>query len=127
MTKKAIVKSTGELVTLIMHRKTFKSQSRGELFDILEDNHRHIFEEDLFIIEDEWEFIGKYLPGYSSDERVAQSDDISCCLDAEADDEKLLRVRRLFGETPEEWQRAQIEIDRELLEDSARNYMTLSN
>lgn len=121
---KAIIKSTGEVVTLVKPCSAPKSEARGKLFDILEDNHRHFFEDELHIIDDEWEFIEANLPGYYQDERVAQSDDIQCCLDAEADDEKLKRVRFLFGDTPEEWECSQIKIDRELLDEAVEHFMS---
>lgn len=121
---KAIIKQTGEIVTPVITPNTPRSEARGRLLDILEDNHRHFFEDELHIIDDLWEFIGANLPGYSQDERVAQSDDIECCLSAEADDEKLMRVREQFGNTPEEWERAQIEIDRELLDEAVEHFMS---
>lgn len=121
---KAIIKSTGEVVTLVERFDAPKCVTRGRLFDCLEDTHRHLWENELHIIDDEWEFIEANLPGYYQDERVAQSDDIQCCLDAEADDEKLKRVRHLFGNTPEEWERAQIKIDRELLDEAVEHFMS---
>jgi len=45
---KAIVKHTGEVVTL--RKRTIKTEARGQMYEILEDNHRVFFEDDLFII-----------------------------------------------------------------------------
>ena len=124
---KAIILSTGEIVTPVKTCNTLKTEARGVLFDILEDRHRHFFEDELHVIEDLWGFIEKHLPGYYHDERVAQSDDLQCCLDAEADDEKLKRVCYLFGDTPEEWERAQLKIDRELLEEAVEHFMSAAS
>lgn len=118
MIQKAIIKATGKIVSLVTPCDQLKSEQQGRLFDILEDRQRHVFESELHIIDDLWAFIEKYLPSYYHDARVAYSDDIQCCLDAEADDEKLTRVKRMFGNTPEEWECAQIRIDRELLEEA---------
>lgn len=119
--KKAVVVSTGEIVTLA----NYDQDDIKECYEILEDNHRVIKTSDLNIIPDVWLFIETHLPGYSSDERVASSDDIQCCLDGEADDEKLARVVEQFGKTPEEWQCAQIQIDKELFEEAVENMVKL--
>lgn len=124
---KAIIIATGEIVTLVKPCEQLKSEARGLLFDILEDRHRHFFEDELHVIDDIWVFIERHLPGYYQDERVAQSDDIQCCLDAEADEDKLMRVRYLFGNMPEEWECAQIKIDRELLDEAVEHFMSVAS
>lgn len=121
---KAIIIATGEIVTPIKPCEPLISETRGLLFDILEDVHRHFFEDELYIICDKWEFIEANLSGYYQDERVTQSDDIQCCLAAEADEDTLMRVRQLFGDTPEEWECAQLKIDRKLLEEAVEHFMS---
>lgn len=121
---KAIIIATGEIVTPVKRCEQQKSEAHGLLLEILEDRSRYYLEDELHIIDDLWAFIEKYLPGYYQDDRVAYSDDLQCCLDAEADEDKLMRVRQLFGDTPEEWERAQLKIDRELLEEAVEHFVS---
>lgn len=117
---KAIVKHTGEVVTL--RKRTIKTEARGQMYEILEDNHRVFFEDDLFIIEDLWEFFEQYLTDYTRDERVALHDDIECCLCSEADDDKLNRVKCECGNSPEDWLREQCRIEQELIAEAVYNF-----
>lgn len=114
---KAIVLATGEIVTI----NSAKENDGDTVYTILEDVNRKFIADELRLIDDKWTFITKWHPDYNCDE-VAYSDDIDCCLAGEADEEKLERVKALFGETPERWQTAQIEIDAELLDESVDNY-----
>lgn len=119
--KKAIVKYTGEIVTLSFLDREAKPE---RAYYILEDVTRTIAESDLFIIEDFWEFLTEHMTDYYRDQRVADSDDIECCLFGEADEDKLQRVRDSYGDTPEQWLCAQIAIDREMLEEAVHNFMS---
>ena len=116
--EKAIVIATGEIVTL-----HFKNEKDGETtYSILEDVNREFIPDELRIIDDNWTFIEKWHPNYYHCDYVADSDDIQCCLDGEADEEKLERVKESFGNTPEQWKCAQIEIDADLLERAVDNF-----
>lgn len=114
---KAIVLATGEIVTI----NRSKEIDDETIYTILEDVNREFIAEELRIIDNKWSFIMKWHPDYNCDE-VAYSDDIDCCLAGEADEERLERVKALFGKTPERWQTAQIEIDADLLDESVDNY-----
>ena len=122
---KAIVKATGEVVSLSPYRTKFEGEDILR-HQMLEDPNR-IFSEDEIDTIDEWkgslwEFMGEYLPGYYQDDRVALSDDIECALTSEADKEKLSRVKYQCGDTASDWLREQIRIDTELFEEAAHNY-----
>lgn len=113
--EKAIVRATGEVVTLRNHTERYT--------EILEDNHRVFHVEDLYIIEDFWAFLEQYLNNYSQDDDVALHDDIECALTGEADDEKLERVCvRCNSKKPEDWLRVQLSLERELMKEAARNF-----
>lgn len=114
---KAIIIKTGEVVTL----RNFQPDKTIFTFAILEDN-RVLKVTDIYILRDKWEFLTTFMNDYYHDQRVADSDDIECCLKGEADAEKLQRVKDSFGNTPERWEVAQIEIERELLEEAAYNF-----
>lgn len=123
--KKAIVKATGEVVSL----SSFSIKFAGEdivRHKMLEDPNRIFTEEEIDALDEWdgslWEFMGEYLPGYYQDDRVALSDDIECALTSEADDEKLCRVKCQCGENVFDWLCEQIRIDIELFEEAARNY-----
>ncbi len=116
--EKAIVIATGEIVTL--HLKTEKDGDTT--YSILEDVNREFIPDELRIIDDNWTFIEKWHPDYYHCDEVADSDDIQCCLDGEADEEKLERVKESFGNTPEQWKCAQIEIDADLLNRAVDNF-----
>lgn len=123
--KKAIVKATGEVVSLSPYRMKFE----GEYIvrhQMLEDPNRIFTEEEIDALDEFegslWTFIEEYLPCYYQDDRVALSDDIECALTSEADDEKLGRVKCQFGENVSDWLCEQIRIDIELFEEAARNY-----
>ena len=81
--EKAIVIATGEIVTL--HLKTEKDGDTT--YSILEDVNREFIPDELRIIDDNWAFIEKWHPDYYHCDEVADSDDIQCCLDGEADEE----------------------------------------
>lgn len=117
---KAIILKTGEVVTL---RPTVNKDEDKQYYEILEDNHRVLMKQDIYIVEELWSFIEQYLPDYYHDERVADSDDIECCLASEANDEKLERVKRDFGVTPEQWIIEQTRIDDELFREAAANFI----
>lgn len=116
--KKAIVIGTGEIVTI---------HSKKEVYDeihytIFEDANRQFIPDELRIIDDNWEFIMKWLPDYDFSDEVAYSDDLQCCIEGEADEARLERVREMFGKTPEQWERAQLEIDANLLARAVDNF-----
>lgn len=117
---KAIILKTGEVVTL---RPTVNKDEDRQYYEILEDNHRVLMKQDIYIVEELWSFIEQHLPDYYHDERVADSDDIECCLASEANDEKLERVKRDFGVTPEQWIIEQTRIDDELFREAAANFI----
>lgn len=117
--RKAIVRATGEVVTLHLEEDV-----NGEIhYSILEDTERNFIPDEIRIIEDTWSFIQRWHPDYSHCDEVANSDDLECCLDGEADDEKLERVKEMFGDTPEQWAFAQIQIDAELLSAAVKNFL----
>lgn len=117
--RKAIVRATGEIVTL----KYDKNINKETIYTILEDTKREFIPDELRIIDDNWEFIEKWYPDYSHCDNVAYSDDLQCCLDGEADEDKLERVKEMFGETPEQWECEQIKIDAELLMAAVKNFL----
>lgn len=122
---KAIVKKTGEVVSLSPYRMKFKGEDIVR-HQMLEDPNR-IFTEDEIDALDEWEyslweFMGKYLSGYYQDDRVALSDDIECALTSEANKEKLSRVKYQCGENVSDWLREQIRIDTAMFEEAAHSY-----
>ena len=117
--RKAIVRATGEVVTLHLEEDV-----NGEIhYSILEDTERNFIPDEIRIIEDTWSFIQRWHPDYSHCDEVAYSDDLECCLEGEADKEKLERVKEMFGDTPEQWECAQIEIDEELLSVAGKNFL----
>ena len=117
--RKAIVRATGEVVTLHLEEDV-----NGEIhYSILEDTERNFIPDEIRIIEDTWSFIQRWHPAYSPCDEVAYSDDLECCLEGEADKEKLERVKEMFGDTPEQWECAQIEIDAELLSVAVKNFL----
>lgn len=116
--RKAIVRATGEIVTL----RYDKNIDEETIYTILEDAKRKFIPDELHIIDDNWEFIEKWYPGYTHCDNVAYSDDLQCCLDGEADEEKLERVKEMFGETPELWECEQIKIDAYLLSTAVENF-----
>lgn len=120
--RKAILRATGEIVTL-----RYDKNIDGEtIYTIIEDTKRNFIPDELRIIDDNWDFIQitqKWYTGYSHCDNVAYSDDLQCCLDGEADDEKLERVKEMFGDTPEQWAFAQIQIDAELLSAAVKNFL----
>lgn len=127
MHKRALVKATGEVVTIDTALKV-EASNRGYLYRTA-DMTASYWEDELTMFDDcdYWEFIERWHPDYYHSQEVADSDDLQCCLDAEADDEKLKRVRYLFGDTPEEWERAQLKIDRELLEEAVEHFMSAAS
>lgn len=117
--RKAIVRATGKIVTL-----RYEKNIDGEtIYTIIEDTKRNFIPDELRIIDDNWDFITKWYPGYSQCDNVAYSDDLQCSLDGEADEEKLERVKEMFGQTPEEWECEQIRIDAELLSAAVKNFL----
>lgn len=118
---KAIVKKTGKIVTTYSTTALCDSDTQTE-FRILEDANTKYRACELDFIEDLWVFIAEWLPDYTHNANVALSDDIQCCLEAEADADKLQDVINACGDTPEEWEREQLRIDRDLLEEACDNY-----
>ena len=116
--EKAIVRISGEIVTLHFKKET----DRETFYTILEDRNREFIADELRIIDDTWMFIERWHPDYYHCDEVALSDDLQCCLDGEADEEKLEIVKEMFGNTPEQWECAQIEIDSHLLERAVDNF-----
>lgn len=123
MYTRALVKATGEVVTIDTALKVMSS-CRGYLY-CTADCTKSYWEDELTMFDDftYWEFIERWHPDYSRSQDVADSDDLQCCLDGEADDEKLERVKRNFGDTPEAWAKAQKEIDASLFEAALDNFL----
>lgn len=121
MNTQAIVKATGELVTIDTGSRL--SSSRGTLFRSA-DRTRTFFEDEIDIFDDfdYWEFIERWLPNYSSSQRVAESNDLQVCIDGEADDEKLANVKDWCGDTLEEWVEEQTRIDAALFAEALENF-----
>lgn len=118
MKTKALIKKTGALVT-VWH---VAEKDGKTICGILEDADRAIDSDEFDFINNTWAFIEKWLPGYCQNQDVALSDDIQCCLDAEAHSEKLRQVVESCGDTPEDWEREQIRIEHNLLVDACHNY-----
>lgn len=118
---KAIILQTGEVVTL---RPTVNKDSDRQFFEVIESNHRVVKKEDIYIVENFWEFLEQYMTDYYHDQRVADSDDIECCLASEASDEKLEYVLKNFGRTPEQWLIEQIKLDDDMFREAVHNFMS---
>lgn len=73
-------------------------------------------------IEIDWEFIMEYYPHYYRSDTIAWEDDLDCALSGDCDDEKLARVKRDWGETREEWEKAHDELYDEIVRDAIENY-----
>ena len=99
-----------------------KKEFNDAYYTILEDTKRRFIPDEIRIINNTWKFIEQWHPDYYHCDEVAFSDDIQCCLDGEADEEKIERVKEMFGDTPEQWECAQLEIDAQLLESSVENF-----
>lgn len=120
--KKAIILKTGEVITV--YDRKFEVVDFGHIYVALDAVNNVFDAEELHIIEDTQAFIKENLPDYNTNEMVALSDDIQCCLDSEATDNKIANVISQCGRHVEDWQCAQIRIDRELLEEATRNFIS---
>lgn len=119
---KAIVKSTGEVVTLDI-ASVIIMDNGTRIYRELNNKNRSFTHEDLALFDmSYWDFIVAWLPNYTHDDRVAYSDDLQCALDNEADEDKLERVRSMFGVTREEWVNAQTNIDAQLFREALENH-----
>lgn len=122
MNKQAIIIKTGEVVKLT--GRTYETQT-GTLHETSEAENGTLYHTDeLEMIDDGdyWTFIERWLPDYSRNSDVAASDDLTCALDGEADEERLAYVRKCYGDTPEEWCAELERIDTMLFEQSIREY-----
>lgn len=121
---KAIVKATGEVVSLSSYRRI--DEDGTVIFPVLEDPTRIFSGHEIDLLSawegSLWEFIACFLQDYSWNEDVALSDDIECALTLEADTEKLQRVKDRCGATASDWLRKQIRIDNELFDEAAHEY-----
>lgn len=118
--KKAIILKTGEVISI--YDRTFEAKDFGRIFVAIDADNNIFAEEELHVIEDTQTFIEDYLPDYSQNEQVTLSDDIECCVSGEGTELKLRNVITNCGKHVEDWEAAQIRIDRELLEEAAKNF-----
>ncbi|MCM1142622.1 MAG: hypothetical protein NC453_28965 [Muribaculum sp.] len=70
----------------------------------------------------DWDFIIEYYPGYHNSNTIAWEDDLDCALSGDCDDEKLARIKRDWGETREELEKAHDELYDEIVRDAIENY-----
>lgn len=120
--KKAIILKTGEVISL--YDRKFEVVDFGHIYVAIDAANNVFDEKELHIIEDTQAFIEENLPDYNTNTNVTLSDDIQCCLDCEAPDYKIENVISQCGQHVEDWESAQIRIDRELLEEAARNFIS---
>lgn len=120
--KKAIILKTGEVISL--YDRKFEVVDFGHIYVAIDAANNVFDEKELHIIEDTQAFIEENLPDYNTNTNVTLSDDIQCCLDCEAPDYKIENVISQCGHHVEDWESAQIRIDRELLEEAARNFVS---
>jgi hypothetical protein len=120
--KKAIILKTGEVISL--YDRKFEVVDFGHIYVAIDAANNVFDEKELHIIEDTQAFIEENLPDYNTNTNVTLSDDIQCCLDCEAPDYKIENVISQCGQHVEDWESAQIRIDRELLEEAARNFVS---
>lgn len=52
-----------------------------------------------------FDFIGRYLPHFDTDENVAALDDLDCLIGNECDALKLERLTAVYGSDPERWKK----------------------
>lgn len=119
--KKAIILKTGEVITV--YDRKFEVVDFGHIYVALDAVNNVFDAEELHIIEDTQAFIEENLPDYNTNEMVALSDDIQCCLDSEGTPHKFENVINNCGRHIEDWECAQIRIERELLEEAASNFI----
>ena len=120
--KKAIILKTGEVISI--YDRKFEVVDFGHIYVAIDATNNVFDAEELHIIEDTQAFIKENLPDYNTNNKVTLSDDIQCCLDCEAPDYKIAHVISQCGQHVEDWECAQIRIDRELLEEAARNFIS---
>lgn len=120
--KKAIILKTGEVISI--YDRKFEVVDFGHIYVAIDAANNVFDAEELHIIEDTLTFIEENLPDYNTNTKVTLSDDIQCCLDCEAPDYKIENVISQCGQHVEDWASAQIRIDRELLEEAARNFVS---
>ena len=120
--KKAIILKTGEVISI--YDRKFEVVDFGHIYVAIDATNNVFDAEELHIIEDTQAFIEENLPDYNTNNKVTLSDDIQCCLDCEAPYYKIAHVISQYGQHVEDWECAQIRIDRELLEEAARNFIS---
>ena len=120
--KKAIILKTGEVISI--YDRKFEVVDFGHIYVAIDATNNVFDAEELHIIEDTQAFVEENLPDYNTNNKVTLSDDIQCCLDCEAPDYKIAHVISQCGQHVEDWECAQIRIDRELLEEAARNFIS---
>lgn len=119
--KKAIILKTGEVISIYDRQFVIDF---GRIYVAIDAANKVFEAEELHIIDDTQTFIEKNLPDYSTNDNVALSDDIQCCIDGEANREKIANVISQCGKHVEDWECEQIRITRELLEEAARNFIS---
>lgn len=120
--KKAIILKTGEVITV--YDRKFEVVGFGHIYVALDAINNVFDETELHVIDDTQAFIEENLPDYNTNTNVTLSDDIQCCLDGEGAPHKFENVINNCGRHIEDWQCAQIRIDRELLEEATRNFIS---
>lgn len=120
--KKAIILKTGEVISI--YDRKFEVVDFGHIYVAIDAANNVFDAEELHIIEDTLTFIEENLPDYNTNTKVTLSDDIQCCLYCEAPDYKIANVISQCGKHVEDWKCARIRIDRELLEEAARNFIS---
>ena len=97
--KKAIILKTGEVISI--YDRKFEVVDFGHIYVAIDATNNVFDAEELHIIEDTQAFIEENLPDY-----------------------KIAHVISQCGQHVEDWECAQIRIDRELLEEAARNFIS---
>lgn len=119
--KKAIILKTGEVISL--YDRKFEVVDFGHIYVAIDAPNNVFDAEELHIIEDKQTFIEENLPDYNTNDKVTLIDDIQCCIDGEGVSHKYDNVISNCGKHVEDWEVAQIRIERELLEEAALNFI----
>lgn len=99
--KKALVKSTGEIVKV----DTRLESSRYGLLWKEVGTSRSFPDSELQLFDDSGvtDFVETWHPNYYHSDLIAWIDDLHCALDNECDDEKLARIGEAWGTDPKGW------------------------
>lgn len=120
--KKAIILNTGEVISI--YDRKFEVVDYGHIYVAIDAINNVFDETELHVIDDTQAFIEENLPDYNTNTNVTLSDDIRCCLDGEGAPHKFENVINNCGRHIEDWECAQIRIERELLEEAASNFIS---